>query len=614
MACKVLQTKLWATQIVIRVAEEPVCITRGPGHSVLVATRSGMIELHCFSNGRSHMISKFRTCSSRIFFLGLAVLPVLLQEAIVTIEAQRDGSDMQALSVYTNWTRDKEPRVAQLMLSSSVSALAVCEAESGRFALATTNFITLYQCSDDGSAITPVLEVAVCRAAKLALFGEYLGWSKGTIVHVVKCRFSQNDALTEVRFFCSFFLSFLQKKGVRKNSSGVDFVVAGGAGQASRLDVPSLAKGLDPFVALGPFRNLSVSVRAEEGWRLVSCDTMLMQRASSEIHSLRICSEPNIANASLPKTEELLVRCLASTADVAMLFSLSRPSLLARYTYASATFMAVLDSSFLYALQTANDRQGASLVEVFSLRPSSAALPLRQLGELSDWTLLPANGGTGEYSPDLPAPCMMASLPFVGLQSVTAVKTGSVALMSKMISKKDAFWSVSVLFPERAVSVWRELASKAALVKQNDPDTFLLFHLEGLLVLGSRLCQLTAEKLPIDVSMAFEASATEEREESADFNPLDLSISADLAGAVAVMDDYDATHSLFLESCRVLGDFCEAKRMFEAAAIFWGFCLMPIDEVTRRLLPERQAATALVEFLNRALKVVRNSNNNCCAF
>jgi hypothetical protein len=577
---------------VIRVAEEPVCVCRGPGHSVLVATRSGWIEMHSFSGGgRSHMLCRFRTSCSRIF--QLALLPLTIGDAIVTVEAQREGSDMQALCVYSSWRSSspaEAPHVTSLMLSSSVSSLAVCDAGQSRLAVATSNFITLYQCLD-GMSVCPVLEIAVGSAARLALFCGFLGWSVGAMVHVIKCEVTATG------------LGGATNARAAVQSPCVDFKVAGGVGNASLLSLPSLAKDQKPFIALGPFRNLSVSVRADDGWRLDKCDTVLMQRAESDVHSLKLCAEPNIAcvsNNNRDKSE--LVRCLVSTSEVACLFSLSRPSLLARYTYASPTFTAVLDNAFLYALQKAQGRLGTSLVEVFSLRPSVHALPLRQLGDWSEWTLMSLHGGSEEALVELPPPCMMASLPFVGLQAVTPIKTGSVALMSKMVSKDDAFWSVSVLFPERAVNIWKELAGKANLVKQNDPDTFLLFHLEGLLVLGSRLCQLVAEKLPIDASVVYEGTTTEDVEETN--IPAELVLSSDLMGQVAVTDDYESTYSLFLESCRVLGDFCESKKMFEAAAIFWGFSLMPVDEVTRRLLPERNAALALVEFLNRAIKVL----------
>lgn len=579
---KVLQTKLWSTQIVIRVSEEPVCISRGPGHSVLVATKSGWIELHNVSGGeRSHLTCRFRTTSSRVFYMGL--LPLLVGEAIVTVEAQREGSDMQMLCVYTDWRSAASPSVTSIGLPSAVSSFAVCDAGRSRFAVSTSNFITLYQCLD-GATLQPVLEISVSAATKLALFGDYLGWSVGSFVSVLQCAVEEDAAAAVSEAGC------------------VDFVVSGGAGQASCLLLPSMAKDQKPFVALGPFRNLTVSVRADEGWRLVDCSTVLVQRADAPVHSLKMCAEPSIASvSSRNKKSEQLVRCLVSTADTACLFSLSRPTLLiSRFTYASATFMAVLDNVFLYALQQQpRDRQGmsSSLVEVFSLRPSAAALPLRQLDEMSDWTLVSSHGS--ENSVELPQPCMMASLPFVGLQNVIPVKSGSVALMSKMISDDAAFWSVSVLFPERAVSIWRELAGKAALVKQSDPDTFLLFHLEGLLVLGSRLCQMTAEARPIDASMVY--STNDEVEETL-FPPpgggLDLPPTT-----AASEDDFDSTYSLFLESCRVLGDFFESKKLYEPAAVFWGFALVPIDEVTRRLLPERQAALALVEFVNRALKV-----------
>ncbi len=590
-ACKVLQTKLWATQIVIRVSEEPVCVSRGPGRSVLVATRQGWIELHSVSGGRSHLRWRFRTVCSRI--VHLALLPTLLGDSIVTVEAQQQGSEMHALRVYSGWRRP-DPVCVSVALSSSADALACCEAGLPRVAVASANGVTLYHC--DGGAVVPLFEIAVSGAQRLALHGDFIGWAVGGLVHVLRIRVAEEGDASE------------GDAGEDSGAACVNVVVDGGVGMAGRLYVPSLARDAQPFVAVGPFRNVAISVKADEGWIVRACDTVLVQRLAGSVHSLRFAAEPDISSCSARRSAggpQPLVRCLVSTAESASLFSLSRPGLLASYTYSSPTFMAVMDGSLLYALQSAQDRVGASLVEIFSLRPSDASLPVTTVAasELGDWTVLGSSGGgTVGSAATLPPPCMMASLPFVGLQAVATMTAGSVALMSKMINEQDAFWSVSVLFPEKAVEIWRELAGKASLLKNTDPDTFLLFHLEGLLVLGSRLCLMAGDKSPLDVSVICESAA----EEPADAGAEDILADSGGGGVAGgggnvAMDDLEATRSLFLEGCRVLGDFFESKRVFDSAVVFWGMCLLPIDEVTRRLLPERQAAVALVEFVNRAL-------------
>jgi hypothetical protein len=578
MSCKVLQTKLWATQIVIRVAEEPVCVSRGPGRSVLVATRLGWMELHVVAGGRSHLRFRFRTVCSRIHFL--ALLPTLLGDSIVTVEALREGSEMQALRVYSHWRRP-EPVCVSVSLPSTVDALACCEAGRPRVLVATANGLILYHC--DGGAVLPVLDLAAAGAHKLALHGDFVGWTVGPLVHVLRVQVAAAD-----------------EEGAAGTAvpppPGPDVVLEGGVGMAGRLLVPSLARDAAPFVATGPFPNLTVGVKADEGWRVLACDTVLLQRTTGSVHSLRFATEPDVSSCSLRRhaRPKALVRCLVSTAEAAWLFSLSQPALLTRYSYASPTFMAVADGCFLYALQAAPDRAGAALVEVFSLRPSEAALPVRDMsGDLDDWTVVRSSAGGAVV--DLPPPCMMASLPFVGLQAVASIKAGAVALMSKMLNGDDAFWSVSVLFPERAVEIWRELAGKAAPVRVSDPDTFLLFHLEGLLVLGARLCMLAAEHSPLDTSVMEESASETTHEE----HLLGDAMAAPLN--TSMPDDPEATRSLFLESCRVMGDFCESRRLFDSAAVFWGMSQLPVDEVTRRLLPERQAAAALVEYVNRAL-------------
>ena len=64
--------------------------------------------------------------------------------------------------------------------------------------------------------------------------------------------------------------------------------------------------------------------------------------------------------------------------------------------------------------------------------------------------------------------------------------------------------------------------------------------------------------------------------------------------ATLLMDQIGATRSLFLEACRMLGNLCEQGRMFHAAAVLWSMGHLPVDEVTRRLLPERGAATRAI--------------------
>ena len=68
---KVLQLKLFQTQIVIRIIDEPICISRGPGQSVLVATAGGSVEVHQIYGGRSSLQTRFKTVCSKVFYVAL---------------------------------------------------------------------------------------------------------------------------------------------------------------------------------------------------------------------------------------------------------------------------------------------------------------------------------------------------------------------------------------------------------------------------------------------------------------------------------------------------------------------------------------------------------------
>jgi hypothetical protein len=68
---KVLQLKLFQTQIVIRIVDEPICISRGPGQSVLVATAGGSVEVHQIFGGRSSLQTRFKTVCSKVYSVAL---------------------------------------------------------------------------------------------------------------------------------------------------------------------------------------------------------------------------------------------------------------------------------------------------------------------------------------------------------------------------------------------------------------------------------------------------------------------------------------------------------------------------------------------------------------
>lgn len=216
-------------------------------------------------------------------------------------------------------------------------------------------------------------------------------------------------------------------------------------------------------------------------------------------------------------------RLLVALADEAWLYALDAAvvATLAHYNFTAATLSAVMDATYLYAVQSGNSSAAACL-EAYTLRPN-----LR--------SVVPHI--------DVPPPCLVSSVPFIGLQSVVSLGRG-LALMSKQVAGADAFWSVSMLVPERPMDVWRELVVKAGPTD----DVYLLLHLEGLFLLRA----------------------------SADEHALDC--------------------------CRIVGDYFETTRDFAAAAAFWGMGNVPVDEVTRRLLHQRQAAGALADFIVQALE------------
>ena len=548
----------------------------GPDCSLLVATRSGAVEMHAIGGGRSSRLALFRTVCSRVFTMARSA------DSVVTIEEERAGSSMQCVRVYSGWRKPETMKVVALSLSSPVDVLACCSEGQSHFAVASMNGITLYDCST--GPIVPMAEIAVSGVTNVALRGQYLAWSSGCTVNVLQLDVVKNDADSGL--------------DTANELTCAQVTVKGPIAAARVLRVPGLTRSVEPFVALGPFQTLEVSVKPDEGFHVQTCVTLLVSRLDGAVHSLQLASEPNLLSAAVESDRTFLplVRCLASSQDGALLFSLSKPAVLARYTYTSPTFAAMMDECFIYALQSdVASRAGSAMVEVFSLRPSQIALPLKSRARAdqgndaasSGWFLL-ENSAPEDAELELPGPCMLASLPLVGLQAIAGLAGGSVGLMSKVETKTECFWSVSVLFPERAVEMWKELALKAAQVGDADTDTMLLLHLEGLLVLGTRLVALTLAPEPdLLASLSRDGSAQ------------NMSVSNDASIHEIIPDQQDATRSLFLESCRTLGNLCERRRVFQAAALFWAMGELAVDEVTRRLLPERAAAMALVEFIHR---------------
>ena len=105
---------------------------------------------------------------------------------IVTIEADRDGSLMQRLRVYSNWrASEAELQVTSLPLASAVDILVCCGAGRSRFLVASTNGITLYEFDASSAQIVPVLEIAAFQVRHLALHGDFLGWTTQRTAHVL---------------------------------------------------------------------------------------------------------------------------------------------------------------------------------------------------------------------------------------------------------------------------------------------------------------------------------------------------------------------------------------------------------------------------------------------
>ena len=579
---KVLIVKIFSGQVMIKVRDEPVFVCRGPANTIIVATKVGCIEVHSISLGKSHLILRFK-CVAQVVCLG-----VLGGEDIVSVESD------QCVRVYSNWQDQDNQQVSCFSLASSCNGFVVCGAGSRRFLVSTKNGLHLFDFQD--GEIIQILDISVQRASKLALYGDYIGWSLGA----------------EVRVLCVKFCS-VQHKAPSYDEICVNVVLNGGAASASELLLPSLVSSIDPFVALGPHENYQVGINAsaEERWHVESCNIVLVQRCRRSVHSLQFARE-----SSLTEQGEL-VRCLVSTEEEALLFSLSDPSVLAKYTYTSPTVLAVLDDCFLYAVQRPSKKGSNSSVEVFTLRPSQSSLPVT--GDAFDeWTLVGLSAMT------LPPPCLVSSLPFVGLKAIESLGGGgSLVLMSKVVNEADAFWSVSVLQAEKAVEIWRELASKAlAAKKEEDHEVFLQLHLEGFLLLGSRLKWLQYNRTNVceeeERETVQDGDLSSSRRRFASLNvssssPSLVSFSSKLSRSFTAgtinpnawsfevekekEEDAEATRSLFLESCRIIGDFCEARKLFHSATVFWSLGALPVDELTRRLLPEREAADALASYV-----------------
>lgn len=481
---KVLLLKLFSGQVMLHVRDEPVCICAGPdGSTVVVATRTGFVEVHQVVEERTKLLHRFPCAGVRqVALLDSSHLAVLVEDSItgllgVRVHAMLDGAVVSAIG-------------------TPVEHVAVCQRGSRRLLVCNGNGAWLWQFTNE-QTLEPVAELAAAVALP-RVCGDVLAFCSrdGRRTHVLRVAVQRDIGSSEA------------EAPETDDAEWAFPLCTTGVGAALLLRPASRQ------LRLGPQPNVDIAVTAEPGWRLVVNETLLAHVGEARIHSLGFSRDGG--------------RFFLADADEATLYSLQGSACceLARYVFTAPTCGATVDDCFLYAIQSARGVSAASALEAYTLR--------------QDVRLVAP-------SLEMPPPCLVTSVPLIGLHSVVGVgDSGSVALMSKHSSGTDVFWSVSMLAPEPLSAVWRELVLKGG----SHDDTFALLHLEGWQLLRAR-------------------------------------------GQVQLAQD----------ASRMLADHFDKAGLFGAAVSFWTLAAtVTIDEVTRRLLHQRQAAMALSDFLVAALE------------
>ena len=285
--------------------------------------------------------------------------------------------------------------------------------------------------------------------------------------------------------------------------------------------------------------------------------------------------------------------------------------------------------------------------------------PLENNSPYSSW-----GGGVGSESNGkrFPRPCIFSSLPFPGLRKVI-VCNDTLILLSKISetvnsssstsSPKKGFkfgffgkqsskeenkqvsensnnndsgkekkqvsvsWSVYVLHPISVAQFWQELIKKAISHKESNPEFYFQLCVEAFLFLVSKMSTLShslsllspsPSSFPTQSKRKKGKGAEKEGKEGKwrkvleELEKSESNLTIDAASLYSLKIAFSNYLTLLKSNCSMLADYYAFHlKNYEKSALFYSMTDRKLSEVVRLLLPSKEAAKALVFYLNNVL-------------
>ena len=357
-----------------------------------------------------------------VSFLIFGVVIFLKQEnqRLITIEKEKNNSEIKVVRIYENWKSDSEnkKKILEISLSSSILNLATCP-KTNQILLATFSTLYLYSI---GTEAVEIFEMDIPEDLSfLCIYENYIGFSTKTeakflslkIEHKMKkdkkengidlIAINENENVNEELENLGKISkeldpynskkSYLPKDEKKKEKKIVKTEIEedeyftecnfdSEMNSLMEMHLPSINPPFlfsNPFEFFGPKADVETSIRInkENGFHLHSSTLLLHKKISEysgEIHTLLIIPEYSL-HLDIEKKENFStfpelesISCLIAANHEAFHYNLKNPSLIVKFEFTTETLKCYHSNSFIFALTSTKGMNG---MDVYTLRRSN---------------------------------------------------------------------------------------------------------------------------------------------------------------------------------------------------------------------------------------------------